>query len=329
MFSLCPDDIGVLLTYRCVSECAHCLYNCGPRHTAVMTTDTLREALEALAVYPQRPQVHLTGGEPFLYYPLLLEGVRMASERGIWVYVETSAAWCTDEEEAAIRFAELREAGLQSVLISCSPFHAVRIPPERTLCAIRAAQQVLGADRVMVYQRAFMDLMRRFGETRPTPLVRYEETYGLDGAKRLLWDGYGIIPGGRAGYRLGYLVRRQPPEAFADQDCAWPLLYAQHSHMDLHGNFIPAFCGGLAVGDWHQLPQLLAEFQGAHYPPLIALLAERGPYGLFGMAQERYGYRPLEEGYVGKCHLCVDVRRWLVTQTDFPELCPAEFYDNF
>jgi hypothetical protein len=34
-----------------------------------------------------------------------------------------------------------------------------------------------------------------------------------------------------------------------------------------------------------------------------------------------YDYQPLEEGYVGKCHLCVDVRRWLVTQGGFPELC--------
>jgi hypothetical protein len=30
VFTLCPDDIGVILTYRCQSRCAHCIYNCGP-----------------------------------------------------------------------------------------------------------------------------------------------------------------------------------------------------------------------------------------------------------------------------------------------------------
>jgi hypothetical protein len=73
----------------------------------------------------------------------------------IWVYVETSAAWCTEDERAAIRFTELREARTSEVLISCSPFHAVRIPPVAHASRHRAAQQVLGADRVMVFQRAF------------------------------------------------------------------------------------------------------------------------------------------------------------------------------
>jgi hypothetical protein len=26
MFALCPDDIGVILTYRCHGGCAHCIY---------------------------------------------------------------------------------------------------------------------------------------------------------------------------------------------------------------------------------------------------------------------------------------------------------------
>jgi hypothetical protein len=59
------------------------------------------------------------------------------------------------------------------------------------------------------------------------------------------------------------------------------------------------------------------------------MLVEREPYGLCELAQERHGYRQLPEGYTGKCHLCVDVRRHLVTCGEFPELRPRGFYDNF
>lgn len=35
----------------------------------------------------------------------------------------------------------------------------------------------------------------------------------------------------------------------------------------------------------------------------------------------------LEDGYVGKCHLCVDVRKHLSARGEFDELQPAQFYD--
>ena len=28
--ALTPRDIGLILSYRCQTDCAHCLYNCGP-----------------------------------------------------------------------------------------------------------------------------------------------------------------------------------------------------------------------------------------------------------------------------------------------------------
>jgi hypothetical protein len=223
-----------------------------------MSPQTLREALEAVAAWPRTPQVHFTGGEPFLHFPLLLEGVRIAVELGIPCYVETSANWCLDEAEAVERFRALREAELGAVLVS-----------------------------------------------------------------------------GRAGYELGHLVPRYPVDAFAHDNCAREVLFAHHSHFDLYGNYISGFCGGLTVGDWHErsaersrrsLPQLLADFQAGRHPPLIAVLIERGPHGLFEMARDRYGYHPLAEGYTGKCHLCVDVRRHLARKGDFVR--PRGFYEN-
>jgi hypothetical protein len=290
-----------------------------------MSREMLRQALETLADWDRPPQVHLTGGEPFIFFDLLLEGTRMAAELGITVYAETGASWCADEGAARERFVALRDAGMAAVLISCSPFHAERIPPERTLRAVRTALGAFGPRGVIVYLPEFLRVVQQFGLERPTPIDRYEEMLGAEQAGQLLWGGYGIISGGRAGYKLGHLVEPQPAEAFAEENCAANILYAHHSHMDLYGNYIPAFCGGLTAADWRREDPL-----GRPYPELVELLIESGPFGLFEMAQKRYDYRPLPGGYAGKCHLCVDVRWHLVRVKgdDYPELRPVGFYEN-
>jgi hypothetical protein len=294
-----------------------------------MSSETLREVLEAVTTWPRTPQVHFTGGEPFLHFELLLEGVRMAAQLGITSYVETSAQWCLDQREAVERFETLKNAGLHAVLISCSPFHAEKIPPVRTLEAVRAALEVFGSEGVILYLPDFLRVIQAFDLERPTPLTRYEEEFGAEGARRILWQGYSIISGGRSGYELGHIAPRHGAEAFVQADCALDILYAHHSHLDLYGNYISGFCGGLSVGDWHDLPQLRRDFSEGSYPALIEILVERGPYGLFELARTSYGYRPVPEGYAGKCHLCVDARRHLFETGDFPELRPPGFYANF
>jgi hypothetical protein len=330
MPALSPRDIGIILSYRCHSACKHCLYNCGPGwEKEPMSPDALREALKAVTTWPDTPQVHFTGGEPFLHFPLLLEGVRMASDLGIPRYLETNASWCVDVEKAVERFQALKEAGLQAVLISCSPFHAESIPPVRTIRALRAAEEIFGPQRVTLYLPEFLELVQRFGVEHTVPLSQYIERFGVDGAQRILWQGYGIISGGRSGYELGHLAPRYPAEAFVETDCVMDILYAHHSHLDLYGDYISGFCGGLTIGDWHNLPRLLADFRAGRYPLLIEVLVEQGPYGLCRLAEREFGFSPLAEGYTGKCHLCVDVRRHLVRQSAFDELHPPGFYANF
>jgi hypothetical protein len=327
---LSPHDVGIILSYRCHTACKHCLYNCGPGwEKEPMSTETLREALQAITTWPRAPQVHFTGGEPFLFFPLLLEGVKRATQLGITSYVETSAQWCLDSNEAAQRFQTLREAGLQAVLISCSPFHAETIPPLRTLEAVHAALEVFGSEGVILYLPDFLRVIQAFDLDRPTPLSRYEERYGVEGARRILWQGYSIISGGRSGYELGHIAPRRAAEAFSQADCALDILYAHHSHLDLYGNYISGFCGGLSVGDWHDLPQLRLDFSEGRYPALVEILVERGPYGLLELARATSGYQPLPAGYAGKCHLCVDVRHRLFDSGDFSDLRPPGFYSNF
>lgn len=293
-----------------------------------MQPDEIRAALEATLTWERPYQVHLTGGEAFLKFPLLLQATEIAAELGISAYAETNAGWCVSEDLVERRFRALRQAGMKSILISCSPFHGESIPLVSTLLAIRKAWEIFGQENVFVYIADWFEVMSAFDETQPIPLEVYSQIYGEEEAGRMFWQGYGLISGGRAGYRLAHLTPKRSPQAFQNENCARELLYAPHSHFDLYGNFIPAFCGGLRVGNWHDLPALIEEFQTGDYPELIQILIELGPYGLYEMALERYAYQPLARGYAGKCHLCTDVRRHLVNHYPFDELQPVDFYEN-
>jgi hypothetical protein len=321
-----PSDVGLILSYKCQSACAHCLYNCGPKWKEWMSPEMVKAALESMNAWNHPFQVHLTGGEPFLNFLLLLQATEIAVALGIPCYLETNAGWCVHEDVVAERFNVLRQVGLQAILISCSPFHAETIPVKNTLLAIHKAMDIFGSPRVIVYLPEWLEQVRHFGIEKPTPLERYIQEYGAQKAGELFWEGYGLISGGRSGYRLGYLANKLLASSFRGQSCRTEILYAHHSHFDLYGNYISSFCGGLTIGSWQDLPRLLAYFRAEKYPSLIEILVHSGPYGLYQLARDEYGYTPLEEGYVGKCHLCVDVRRWLVQSSDFRELRPTEFY---
>ena len=294
-----------------------------------MEPEAIREALEATRIWGSGYRVHITGGEPFLNFPLLLHAVETAVELEIPVYVETNAGWCVKKELTRRQFQALKDVGLSQILISCSPFHAETIPPSRTYTAIEIAIEIFGYRNVIVYLPEWLEHIGRFGAAEPVPLQRYIEAYGRAEAGKLFWNGYGLIPGGRSGYRLGDLVEGRPYEAFHDQNCQREILYAHHSHFDLYGHFISGFCGGLTVGAWKDLPGVLSDFSAGRYPALIDLLIRSGPYGLAELAIDQFGYTPIDKGYVGKCHLCVDVRRYLVEHGSFDELQPVGFYDMF
>jgi hypothetical protein len=324
-----PTDLGLILSYKCQSACAHYLYNCGPGWVDWMSPQDVRDALERTLIWKQPFQVHITGGEPFLNFSLLQHAVETAASLGIKRYLETNAGWCVNEELVSRQFNDLHTAGLHAILISCSPFHAETIPPKRTLLAIRKAIEIFGSQRVMVYLSQWLDQVTSFGVEESIPLESYIESYGAQIAGSLFWKGYGLISAGRSGYRLGHLIQRRPAGNFKGETCLHEIAYAPHSHFDLYGNYIPGFCGGLSIGSWRDLPKLLEEFSRGNFPELIAILVEAGPFGLFEMSREIYEYEPLEEGYAGKCHLCVDVRRHLVQESSFSELEPKGFYEHF
>jgi len=270
---------------------------------------------------PNGCRVHLSGGEPFGDWERLIDLCRRAKAEGLGPLekVETNAFWATDGQEVRRRLAALDEAGMKKLVISADPYHQQFVPLERVRLAARLAGEVLGEQRVQVRWRDWLadgfDTDRVGGPQRAELFARHA-AFGRD---RL---------NGRAAWELAPLLQLKPPEEFTDNPCAERLLRSRHVHIDPLGVVMPGTCAGIVLGhagaeSIGDIWQRLAEDHASR--PVVGALAGRGPAGLVERARKS-GFVP-RRGYAGKCHLCWDVRRYLVDKAEFSaELGPAWLY---
>jgi radical SAM protein with 4Fe4S-binding SPASM domain len=122
-----PYVVSWNLTYRCNLACEHCYLDAGSAplvgtenfadRTELGTDDCFRVIDEIAAFAPECVTI-LTGGEPLLRRDIL-EIVRRASQRGLWVVVGTNGVRIT--ENVARRLAEAGARGLSLSLDALDP----------------------------------------------------------------------------------------------------------------------------------------------------------------------------------------------------------------
>ena len=79
-----------------------------------------------------------------------------------------------------------------------------------------------------------------------------------------------------------------------------------------------------------QVDDTLETWKWRSFPPVdpyLDTLFHRGIAGLFEAVTSEYGYEPAD-GYLSKCHLCFDLRRFLVLSqgVESKDLAPRQFY---
>jgi len=325
-----PVSGGLLLSYKCTSRCRHCLYACSPRWKADWLSVADAEAILTQLAPKLRGNyagyggvgvnqgLHFTGGEPFLNFDLLLEVTAIAHRLGIpSTFVETNGYWCTDDHSAREQLIRLKETGLQGILISANPFVVEQVPFARTRRAARISAEIFPGN-VMVYQQFFYQQFRQMGLEGTLALEEYLQRAdcGLRYAE--------LLPGGRVSYALGHLFQKYPAQHFFSASCRHELIRDWHIHVDNYGNYVPGYCAGLSLGDARDLDALCQGIDLDELPVLRALLTSLAE--LYRLGQE-FGYQE-RDGYVSKCHLCIDVRRHLVQVGEFKELKPRQFYEH-
>ena len=112
-----------LLTYTCNYECDHCFVYSSPRASGTFTITQIKNVIDELANIKSIKQVFFEGGEPFLYYPLMTEAIKLAREQGFETGIVTNAYWATTEEDAELWLRPLHELQVSNLTLSDDVFH--------------------------------------------------------------------------------------------------------------------------------------------------------------------------------------------------------------
>jgi organic radical activating enzyme len=326
-----PFSGGMLLSYKCTTECKHCIYACSTERKADWISERDAEKILTflagkIKASPHGPDdisinygIHFTGGEPFLNYDLLLKLVQKAKSLNIpSTFVETNCFWCIDDTITKEKLMHLKNSGLKGILISVNPFITEKVPFERTERAIKVSKKVFGRS-VIVYQEFFYDQFKRLG---------IKSTHSFEEFLRRAKDSLRyieLLPMGRVAYQLGYLYKKFSARKFFGESCMGELTRPWHVHIDNCCNYMTGYCGGISLGDARNLDLICHGISLDEYPILEALVTDMKR--LYEFAVKEFCYKEKKEGYISKCHLCVDIRRHIAQRADtFKELKPREFY---
>ena len=285
--------IHFLLTYMCVYECDHCFVYSSPESKGTFTMDQIREVLEEARKLGTVEWIFFEGGEPFLFYPVMLEGIRMARGMGFKTGVVTNSYWVTSEEDAELWLKPLKDLGLGNLSVSDDEFHFgdEESPARLTIAAARKLgipMSQLSIDKPLVKESS-----TEKGE----PIV--------DGGAQLK---------GRAVDKLTEGLPKRDFRKFTECN-AEELRNPKRVHVDPFGNL--HLCQGILVGravspttpDELTAHPTLAEICQSYEPaahPIVGPLLKGGPAEL----ARCYGIRP-GPAYADACHLCYETRQAL------------------
>ena len=286
--------IHFLLTYQCTQECDHCFVWSSPDYMDTMTLGQVRKLLHEAKKLGTVEWAWFEGGEPFLYYPVMIEGIKEAKRLGFKVGVLSNAYWATCLEDALEWLSPLAELGIASIGLSSDYYHGEDLMADRVKNGVSAATQLNIPVGIMATAKM------------PPKLE------GLPGgASELMYRG-------RAAKKLLNGATTKPWSELSK--CPYENLMApERVHVDPLGYV--HVCQGLSVGNaWKQPFSEIIQSYDATSHPIVRWLAEGGPVALV----QRFDL-PHEGSYADACHLCYEAR--LQLRSRFPEvLAPGQMY---
>ncbi len=292
-------ELHLILTYCCTEECDHCFVWGSPQQSGVMTLEQMRRIFDQGQDLGSVQSISFEGGEPFLYYGALLEGLREARARGWKTDAITNAYWATSPEDALVSLRPLVQAGLDGLVVSDDAYHG---PNEEALpgnAAAAAEQLGIGCGSIAIREAA-------------------ASIDAPSSAKGEAIKGGAVRFRGRAASQLTPGLPRKPWQELATcphEELVSPI----RVHVDPFG--YAHVCQGLVMGNLFRTP--LLEMLTAYAPerhPISGSLLSGGPAAL-----ARAYDLPHADSYVDECHMCYEMRDCL--RERFPEhLAPAQMY---
>ena len=239
--------IHILLTLKCTNECDHCFLHCGPRREATFTLGQLRTLVAQIRQLGTVDTVYFEGGEPFVFYPLLLEGLHMVRDAGFDAGIVTNGYWATSIEDAPYWLRPIRDLGVTDFSVSDDEFHRLEENDPKPGFARQAAQQ-LGIPTATICIEPPSVAGQAADSARGKPVI-----------------GGGVLFKGRAAEKLTTGLPVRPNKEFTT--CPHEdLVNPERVHVDAYGNV--HLCQGLSIGNiWEKpLSDLVAGYDARKHP---------------------------------------------------------------
>jgi len=288
-----------LLTYTCTMECDHCFVYSSPYAKGTFTLKQIRSVLEELLKIGTIEQVYFEGGEPFMFYPLMLESIKLAHSFGFKTGVVTNTYWAISIEDAEFWLKPLQELGVSSISLSDDKIHYEDEKNNPAKKALPAAKKLgMSVSSICIEQPTIIEGTNK---SKGTPVV----------------EG-GALLKGRAVEKLleGLPLRKYDEFTECPEE---ELRNPQRVHLDPFGYV--HICQGLAMGNMWDTPlSELVESYDADNHPICGPLLEGGPT----MLAKKYKVEHKNK-YATACHFCYLVRLALMDR--FPEyIAPRQVY---
>lgn len=293
--------IHFILTYACNFECDHCFLYSSPESKGTFTIDQVSKTLSEAKKIGTVEWIFYEGGEPFLFFPLLVEGIKRAKAEGFKVGVVTNAYGANSEEDAELWLRPLAESGVSFVNISNDNFHYGEEPINPATIASSVAK------RLNIESSPICIEPPKISQTSSTVADKGQPIVG-EGAKFR----------GRAVEKLSGNLPVRPWNGLCE--CPYEDLESpSRVHVDPHGNV--HICQGISMGNMWETPlsELVLNYQPNSHP-ICGPLIRGGPAEL----AKALDVRPDTE-YIDECHFCYSVRRGIIDQ--YPDyLAPKQVY---
>jgi MoaA/NifB/PqqE/SkfB family radical SAM enzyme len=294
---------GLLLTYKCNAACEFCYYNSSPQKNGLMPVDTAISAWQSLKkIAGDNAKIHLTGGEPFLYWEHLQQILEHGKKQNLGRVdlIETNGFWATDEKIIRERIKTLDELGMARLKISTDPFHQEYIDIELVRRLASLASDILGQARVLVRWQKYLQEPVEMKSLLPAER-RQQYINSI--------NDYPCRFTGRAGQKLAELVASVQVESLVEKTCKSDFLGAKGVHIDPFGNVFSSTCSGIIIGNINQttLEDIWKQFH-PDQNEFISTLFYHGPYGLLDKAEQLDYSKAI--AYASKCHLCTSIRQF-------------------
>jgi hypothetical protein len=292
------SSLHFLLSYQCTFECDHCFVWGSPRQSGTMTLEEIKFALLQAKEVESIQSIFFEGGEPFLYYSVLLNGINEVVKMGFSTGIVTNCFWANSKDDALANLKPF--AGLiGSLSISTDLYHFNEKVSSQARFAQAAAEE-LGISLGML------------------SIARPDAKDAILSEGQIPAGESAVMFRGRAAEKLAGSAAKTPWSQF--NKCPHEnLIEPGRIHLDCFGNL--HICQGLIIGNIHStsLKEICTTYNPDQHPVIRALL-QGGPARLV----DHFNLSHADE-YADACHLCYEARQSL--RPRFPEwLTPDQMY---